>query len=154
MDDLPRSVVIGGAEFSRVDSDDSIACWTSTSDVDGSRSWSVSIVIEPAAAPDAAVRERAATVCSGWEGYVEIAADYLLERLREPQFALEPSELVKLDAAELPFDAPEAVIWGDGSWMLRFAESSLEMADPFGIGVRFEGTTATAVEDLSDADPV
>lgn len=64
------------------------------------------------------------------------------------------SELVELDATESLFGEPEAVIWADGTWLLRFAESRLEMADPFGIGVLFAGTTPYAVEDLSGAEPV
>ncbi|MGV0153878.1 hypothetical protein ACSW29_11115 [Rhodococcus sp. GB-02] len=100
MDDLHESVVVGSAAFSRVDSDDSLACWTSIIDVQGvGASRPVSLVIEPATVPESAVRELAATV------------------------------------------------------MARFAESRLEMADPFGIGVLFEGTTPYAVEDLSGAEP-
>ncbi|UOQ88028.1 hypothetical protein MUN74_12060 [Agromyces endophyticus] len=113
----------------------------------------VSLVIEPAGVPEPAVIELAATVGTRFGEFAELAGEYLRERLREPEFALGQSELVKLDAPEVPFGEPEAVIWADGSWMLRFVESSLEMADPFGIGVLFEGTTPQAVEDLSGADP-
>jgi hypothetical protein len=37
--------------------------------------------------------------------------------------------------------------------MLRFAESRLALADPYGIGVLFEGTSPCGVEDFSDVDP-
>ena len=82
----------------------------------------------------------------------DLAADYLRQQLREPRFGLSAAELSALD--DVPFGDPEAVVWADGSWLLRFAESSLEMADPFGVGVRFEGMTPSAVEDLSDAEPI
>lgn len=154
VDDLPESVVVGAATFSRVDSDDSFSCWTSTIDVEGvGDSRPVSLVIEPAAVPESAVRELAATVMDRFGEFTAVAADYLRQQLRGPQFGLRPSELAELDATEPPFGESEAVIWADGTWLLRFAESSLEMADPFGIGVLFEGTTPYAVEDLSGAEP-
>lgn len=153
VDGLPESVVVGAAAFSRVDSDDSLACWTALIDVEGiDGSRPVSLVIEPAAAPESVVRELAATVMARFGEFAEVAAGYLRQQLREPQFGLRHSELAELDAAEPLFGEPEAVIWADGTWLLRFAESSLEMADPFGIGVLFEGTAPYAVEDLSGAE--
>ncbi|WP_285181806.1 hypothetical protein [Rhodococcus sp. MEB032] len=154
MDDLPESVVVGSAVFSRVDSDDSLACWTSIIDVQGvGDSRPVSLVIEPATVPESAVCALAATVMARFGEFAEVAADYLRQQLRGPQFGLRHSELVELDATESLFGEPEAVIWADGTWLLRFAESRLEMAYPFGIGVLFEGTTPYAVEDLSGAEP-
>jgi hypothetical protein len=152
--DLPERLVIDGAKFSRVDSDDSIACWTLVMDADGvDETGAVALVIEPAAMPQPVVLGLAGTVISRFDEFAELAADYLRQRLREPQFGLRSCELSALDAAEAPFGEPEAVIWADGSWMLRFAESSLEMADPYGIGVLFAGTIPSAVEDLSQAEP-
>ncbi|KRC62049.1 hypothetical protein ASE14_08375 [Agromyces sp. Root81] len=142
-----------GAAFSRVDSNDSIACWTLITDSEHGDSRPVSLVIEPAAAPDPTVLELAATVVARFDEFSELAAGYLRQRLREPEFRLRRSEVATLDAPEAPFDEPEAVIWADGSWMLRFAESGLGMADPYGIGVLFDGTRPSAVEDLSGADP-
>ena len=113
----------------------------------------MSLVIEPAATPEPAVLELAAMVVARFDEFSELAAGYLRQRLREPEFGLRHSEVATLDAPEAPFDEPEAVIWADGSWMLRFAESGLEMADPYGIGVLFDGTRPSAVEDLSGADP-
>jgi hypothetical protein len=37
-------------------------------------------------------------------------------------------------------DLPDRLLIGHGSWLPRFAESSLELADPFGVGVHFDGT--------------
>ena len=55
--------MVGSAVFSRVDSDDSLACWTSIIDVQGvGDSRPVSLVIEPATVPESAVCELAATV--------------------------------------------------------------------------------------------
>ncbi|WP_395244947.1 hypothetical protein ACGGZK_03875 [Agromyces sp. MMS24-K17] len=148
MTDLPEHVVIGGTTFSRVESDDSIACWASI--LDDTRS--VFLLVEPAAVPGPAQLRLAGTVVSRFGELAEVAAEYLRHRLREPRFDLPPAELSALDAPEAPFSEPEAVVWADGTWLLRFTESSLLMADPFGVGVVFEGTTPRNVEDLSDAD--
>lgn len=113
----------------------------------------MSIVIDPAALPEQDVLQLAAAVVARFDEFTDVATVYLRQRLDEPRFGLTDVELLALQGAEPPFDEPEAVIWDDGSWMLRFAESRLEMADPFGIGVLFEGTTPCAIEDLSDADP-
>lgn len=154
MTDLPEHMVIGGATFSRVDSDDAIACWASTLDAEprGGATRSVFLLVEPAAAPEPAQLVLAGTVVSRFGDLAELAAQYLRHRLREPEFGLPPAELSTLDASEAPFGEPEAVVWADGTWLLRFTESSLAMADPFGVGVVFEGTTPKDVEDLSHAD--
>lgn len=153
MADIPPHLDIAGTSFTRIDSPDSLACWTASLDsADGPRS--VSIVIDTAAPPGESVLQLAAVVVDRFDEFTDAAAGYLQQRLDEPQFGLSETELLALQGAEPPFGEPEAVIWADGSWMLRFAESRLEMADPYGIGVLFEGTTPSGVEDLSDVDEV
>ena len=153
MADIPPHFDIAGTSFTRIDSPDSIACWTASLDsADGPRS--VSIVIDPAAPPGESELQLAAVVVDRFDEFTDVAAGYLQQRLDEPQFGLSEAELQALQGAEPPFGEPEAVIWADGSWMLRFAESRLEMADPYGIGVLFDGTTPSGVEDLSDVDQV
>ena len=86
--------MVGSAVFSRVDSDDSLACWTSIIDVQGvGDSRPVSLVIEPATVPESAVCELAATVMARFGEFAEVAADYLRQQLRGPQFGLRHSEL-------------------------------------------------------------
>lgn len=96
----------------------------------------------------------AAVVVAGFDEFTDLAAGYLQQRLAEPEYRLSDAELRTLQGAEPPFGEPEAVIWADGSWMLRFAESRIELADPYGIGVLFEGSSPSGIEDLSDVDPV
>lgn len=99
--------MVGSAVFSRVDSDDSLACWTSIIDVQGvGDSRPVSLVIEPATVPESAVCELAATVMARFGEFAEVAADYLRQQLRGPQFGLRHSELVELDATESLFGEP------------------------------------------------
>lgn len=154
MTEIPPQLDIAGTAFARIDSPESIACWTAIrGDTGGDSPRSVSIVIDPAASPGQRLLQLAAVVVERFDELTDRAAAYLQQRLDEPQFGLSDVELSALHAAEPPFGEPEAVIWDEDSWMLRFAESSLELADPYGIGVLFEGTSPCGIEDLSDADP-
>src|SRR6218665_3794657 len=102
--------------FSRVDSDGSFACWTWVQDLGDTRG--VSLLMEPAAMPGQVLLELAGTIVSRFGELAELADDYLRQRLREPRFGLQASELSALEESEVLFDEPAAVIWADGSWML------------------------------------
>ncbi|MFJ3956860.1 hypothetical protein [Arthrobacter sp. NPDC090010] len=154
MTDLATHLDIAGTAFTRIDSPDSIACWTATIASTGEDTpRAVSIVLEPAVQPDQRLLQFAAVVVSRFDEFADLAKAYLQQRLSEPEFGLQEAELSALRNGEPLFDEPEAVIWSDDDWMLRFTESRLELADPYGIAVLFEGTNPSAVEDLSDADP-
>ncbi|WP_051433119.1 hypothetical protein [Promicromonospora kroppenstedtii] len=145
--DIPDRLEIAGTTFTRVESPESIACWSADAD-----HRPVSVLTEPAAAPDRATLDLATVVLGRFDELADLAVAYLRERLREPELGLSAPELAMLDAAEPSAAEPDAVVWADGTWMLRFAESRLRMADPYGIGVLFEGTTPSGIEDLSHAD--
>ncbi|WP_285102009.1 hypothetical protein [Promicromonospora sp. MEB111] len=149
--DLPDRLEISGTTFARVESPGTLACWTATAGPADDLP-PVSVVMEPAAAPDQRASDLAAVVLARFGELADVGADYLRHRLREPGFGLSGAELGMLDAAGPPFAEPAAVVWADGTWLLRFAESDLAMADPYGIGVLFEGTVPSGVEDLSEAD--
>ncbi|MGS2810653.1 hypothetical protein [Nocardia sp. MW-W600-9] len=150
---LPEAVEVDGTTFDRVDAPEGIACWTACLD-DRAETIAVSLMIEPAAAPgDAAVRA-AALVLTEIDRLVAAGAHFLREQLRSPEHELTREESALLEREVLPFAGAEIVVWADGTWMLRFAESPLRMADPFGIGVTFDGDVPRAVEDLSSAEPV
>lgn len=72
----------------------------------------------------------------------------------DPVWALDSVDRARLDGPEAPFGMPEAIIWADGSWMIRFAECGLAMGEEFGIGVRFDGSAPVAIEDLSRATEI
>ncbi|MFD7026224.1 hypothetical protein [Promicromonospora sukumoe] len=152
--EVPERLEIAGTTFVRIESPEAIACWAARSDgpgdVDGPPP--VSVVVEPAAAPGQPALDLAAVVLDRFAELAGTGAAYLRERLAEPEFGLADAERAALAAPEPPFEEPEAVVWDDGTWLLRFAESSLGLADPYGIGVLFEGTEPTGVEDLSQAD--
>ena len=118
----------------------------------GDGGWTVSVVAEPAEAPSTEARETAQGLVSEFAALVEAAAAFLVEELNEPSLSAE--DRARLAGDEPPFGAPEAVVWQDGTWMMRFAETALDLGDEYGIGVMFAGRTPVAVEDLSDPDEV
>ena len=146
---LPDTLEVGGVTFSRVDSPEGLACWTAQND-----NGFVSLVIEPPAVPSAEVIDVAVSVITDFPRLTDEAITFLREQLRSPEYGLLPDELALLDGQAAPFDSPEAVIWADGTWMLRFAESGLRMAEEFGIGVNFVGSVPQSVDSFSDAESV
>jgi hypothetical protein len=122
------------------------ACWAA--DLPGG--GTVSILIEPPAAPTSEARETAAGVIADFAALAEAAAEYLVAELAAPEWGLDAADLGRLTTHA--FAVPEAVVWEDGTWMLRFAECDLHVGADYGIGVNFVGTGPVGVEDLSDAD--
>lgn len=155
MVDLPTRLDVPGAEFVRIDAPEPIACWNASIEPAGDgRLRSVSVIMDPVGRPGEDVLRLAGVVVARFDEFTGAAAEYLRQRLREPEYGLSGAELLELQRAEPPFGAPEAVLWSDGSWMLRFAESRLALADPYGIGVLFEGTSPCGVDDFSEVDSV
>lgn len=154
MADIPHHLDIAGTAFTLIDAPEPIACWTASLEAAGGGAPpAVNIIVEPAARPGPEVLQLTTEVIARFDELTDVAAAFLREQLTEPGFGLRDDELQALRSEQPPFGAPEAVIWDDGGWMLRFTESPLELADPYGIGVLFEGMTPSAVEDLSDPDP-
>lgn len=151
MTSLPDVIALDGADLIRIDAPDDIACWTGGIG-GGDGGWTVSIIAEPAEEPTAAAREAAQGVVDEFATLVDAATAFLREELAGP--ALSGADRELLHAEDAPFGAPEAVVWQDGTWMLRFAETGLEIGADYGIGVMFAGRVPVAVEDLSDPDEV
>lgn len=148
---LPATVRIGGVVLRRVDSPDSLACWTGCfPEPADAGETGMSLVIEPAAPPEEATLHFAQDVVSRFDVFVGQALEYCRTRLREPHFGLTPEEPSWLDLPELPLAVPDATVWADRTWAIRFAESRLRMADPYGILVTFNGTQPVDVEGLDD----
>ncbi len=147
MSKLSQTLEARGIRFERVDSPNALPCWAPSSEP-------VSIVVEPPADPGESVIDLAARVAIELERFAGRAVDFLCDGLQDPQYGLTPDEIALLSAAERPFGSPEAVIWGDGTWMIRFGESSLRIAEEFGIGVNFNGEQPVSIENLSDAEYV
>jgi len=153
MSTLPETIELDGATLIRIDAPDDIACWTAGLE-GGDGGWTVSIIAEPAEEPSAQALEAAQGIVTEFAELSEAAIGYLVEELAGPGGDLSDADRARLAAEEPPFGAPEAVVWQDGTWMLRFAECGLEIGDEYGVGVMFAGRTPVAVEDLSDPDDV
>ncbi|MFD6698066.1 MULTISPECIES: hypothetical protein [unclassified Microbacterium] len=153
MSTLPDDIELDGVTLIRIDAPEDIACWTAGVE-GGDGGWTVSIIADPAEEPSAEARETAQGVVTEFAALTEAAIGYLVDELAGPHRELSDVDLARLSGEEPPFGAPEAVVWQDGTWMMRFAECGLEIGDEYGVGVMFAGRTPVAVEDLSDPDDV
>ncbi|MFE6664883.1 hypothetical protein ACFVFH_15160 [Streptomyces sp. NPDC057697] len=149
--ELPASLLVAGLMLEKVESPPSMACWTgSFPRPAGSHPAGVSLVVEPAAAPGESALRLAHDVVSRFDALVDQALEHCRARLRDRCFALTTEELGWLDLPELPLGAPEATVWTDRTWAIRFAESRFRLGDPYGILVTFDGTRPVDIEGLDD----
>ncbi|WP_149706747.1 hypothetical protein [Campylobacter concisus] len=82
--------------------------------------------------------------------YVKEALIFLKDELRRGYF-LSKDELRALDVpvCDLPFESPQCTFYAqDSQWLMRFAEGALDICEPFGIGVIFEGEKPLRLENL------
>ena len=82
--------------------------------------------------------------------YVKEALIFLKDELRRGYF-LSKDELRALDVpvCDLPFSSPQCTFYSrDKQWLMRFAEGALDICEPFGIGVIFEGEKPLYLENL------
>ncbi|MFF5931989.1 hypothetical protein [Streptomyces hydrogenans] len=149
--DLPATLRVAGLALKRTESPPSLACWTGCflEPTEGT-TVSISLVTEPAAPPDEGTLQLVHDVASRFDVFVDRAVGYCRARLRERRFDLTSEELSWLDLPELPLAVPEAVVWADQSWAIRFTESRFRLADPYGILVTFNGTQPIDVECVED----
>ncbi len=146
MSELPETLTAGDAEFIRAESPEDFAHWTSS---DAARP--VSLLIEPADVPSDEVLAIAADVVAQFDDAVERALEFLRETLRASD--LSADDLARLDD-DSRFAEPEAVIWADGTWMLRFADCALDAASEYGVGVSFVGSAPQGVDLFDDAEEI
>ena len=89
-------------------------------------------------------------IASDIDRYVKEALTFLKDELRRGRF-LSKDELSLLDVpvCELPFSAPQCTFYAhDRQWLMRFAEGELDICEPYGIGVIFEGEKPLRLENL------
>lgn len=147
---IPEKFSVNGTEFVSVDSPEDLRCWVAVN-----AKAEVSFIAEPPEAPSMQIIELLAQIIENFAEVTEAAADFLRTELRAEQFVLPAAEIALLDADAAPFDLPDAVVWSDGSWMLRFSETGIEsLAGDYGIGVNFIGQKPESVEVLVDLDEV
>ena len=89
-------------------------------------------------------------IASDVDRHIKEALVFLKDELRRGRF-LSKDELSLLDVpvCELPFSSPQCTFYaGDKQWLMRFAEGELDICEPYGIGVIFEGEKPLCLENL------
>ena len=147
MTQLPERIDVSGIALDLLDAPEDISCWSGAFD-----GGEITLLIEPAAEPSDQALDAAAAAISDFDELRTVAEQFLVTELGGDLWDLPADQRALLDRRPAPFDEPEIVVWQDGTWMIRFAESPLAMAEEFGIGVLFAGRVPVSVEDLSDAD--
>lgn len=82
--------------------------------------------------------------------YIKEALAFLKDELRRGHFLSEDElSLLNVSVCELPFSSPQCTFYaGDKQWLMRFAEGELDICEPYGIGVIFEGEKPLCLENL------
>ena len=82
--------------------------------------------------------------------HIKDALTFLQDELKQ-KCLLSKDELIALDVpvCDLPFESPQCTFYAqDKQWLMRFAEGALDICEPFGIGVIFEGKKPLRLENL------
>ena len=82
--------------------------------------------------------------------YIKDALTFLREKLKQ-KCLLNKDELRALDVpvCDLPLSSPQCTFYAhDKQWLMRFADGALDICEPFGIGVIFEGEKPLRLENL------
>lgn len=89
-------------------------------------------------------------IASDIDRHIKEALIFLKDELRRGRF-LSKDELSLLDVSvcDLPFSSPQCTFYAhDKQWLMRFAEGELDICEPYGIGVIFEGEKPLCLENL------
>ena len=89
-------------------------------------------------------------IASDIDRHIKEALAFLKDELRE-KCHLSKDELKLLDVpvCELPFSSPQCTFYArDKQWLMRFAEGEVDICEPYGIGVIFEGEKPLCLENL------
>lgn len=92
----------------------------------------------------------AQSIAQGIDRYIKDALTFLRDELKQ-KCLLSKDELKLLDVpvCDLPFSSPQCTFYAhDKQWLMRFAEGALDICEPFGIGVIFEGEKPLRLENL------
>jgi len=89
-------------------------------------------------------------IASDIDRYIKEALAFLKDELRRGCFLSEDElKLLDVPVCDLPFSSPQCTFYAhDKQWLMRFAEGVLDICEPFGIGVIFEGEKPLRLENL------
>ena len=89
-------------------------------------------------------------IASDIDRYVKESLAFLKDELRRGCLLSEDElRLLDVSVCELPFSSPQCTFYaGDKQWLMRFAEGALDICEPYGVGVIFEGERLLCLENL------
>ena len=89
-------------------------------------------------------------IASDIDLYVKEALGFLKDELgREHCLSEDELSLLDVPVCDLPFSSPQCTFYTrDKQWLMRFAEGELDICEPYGIGVIFEGEKPLCLENL------
>ena len=89
-------------------------------------------------------------IASDIDRYVKEALVFLKDELRRGCFlSKDELKLLDLPVCKLPFSSPQCTFYAhDKQWLMRFAGGELDICEPYGIGVIFEGEKPLCLENL------
>lgn len=98
-----------------------------------------------------------AKIIQNWKAYEEKALADLREKLTsEPDlFGLSKEDAERLSKQNsLPFGCPQFTFYEKREWAIIFLENELDIGEPFGISVNYDGEVLTGVYDLADSEEI
>ena len=89
-------------------------------------------------------------IASDIDRYIKEALIFLKDELRRGRFlSMDELKLLDVSVCELPFSSPQCTFYArDKQWLMRFAEGELDICEPYGIVVIFEGEKPLCLENL------
>lgn len=96
-----------------------------------------------------------ANIIEKWQHYEKLALNFIKLKLHSEPELLKTTyeETVKYISEEnLPATSPQFLFYQNFEWIIHFMDCLLPIGDSYGIGVVFDGVTATAIEDFSEAE--
>ncbi|MEU0543042.1 hypothetical protein ABZ319_24530 [Nocardia sp. NPDC005978] len=114
----------------------------------------VNVILSPGESPNAPLITE---ILADIDDHLSAALRFLHRSLlsNPSTFGLTDNEATRyhrFDPTSFPVDHPQLTFYADSEWLIRFAEGTFPICDPYGVGVTFADTTPVRVEDFSDCD--
>lgn len=89
-------------------------------------------------------------IASDIDQHIKEALVFLKDELgREHCLSDDELSLLDMPVCDLPFSSPQCTFYAhDKQWLMSFAEGALDICEPYGIGVIFEGEKPLRLENL------
>ena len=151
MDETLNHPKLGKLEY--LESPEQIHCWHG--ELEGSE-LGFDIILETSKLEEADA-DFIAKIIQNWKAYEAKAIDDIREKLTsEPElFGLLKEDADSLSKLEnLSLSCPQFTFYENKEWAIIFLENDLDIGEPFGISVNYDGEMLTGVYDLSDAEEI